>query len=712
MRLATALNVALGSSLSALDLVIAASSPAESVRYSCEPCLDRSDYSVKAVVHGTATDPFWQQVRSTAVQSASDMGVTLEMDLSNSFDTETMVRDIGAAVDAHGSSGGYDALVVTIPSISVLDAVDQAVKAGVPVFGLNSGDPSQAKSVGVLDFVASDNKKGGEMAAEEMQKFFSSGRFENALFVNDEYGNTAINERLEGFKEKLGDSVEVTELSVDGTSSSDMNSKLEGALDDCSSYQAVLLSGTRALQAAVAAYNSAGCSLSNIPLGAFDTSKEVFDAISSEELAFTVGQQQALQGALSVHMAALYASTGKTLALPMDGAYLSGPHLITKETLPTDPKRICEDEAFPVCPDTAAPDGSEPQCACIERSTIKIGGVTHGHTTDSFWDPVYTASAQAAQDMGVELFNERFSKPEDGTPKEQEALLHTMMANKIKNLCEDEQVDGLFVSIPSEAVVSAIEDCMDLGIPVMSINAGASTSETMGLMHHVGQLEYNAGFGAGEFLANRGITKAICVNHAIGVSVVEERCDGFQAAIEKEGIEYWGQVYVEDNKRQEYIEDVESLVANKTGTSEGDWEGIGILAAGGPQHIPVIALQARHKKSVIGAFDTSSDLYEAVDIGIKEFGIDQQPYLQGYMPVMLLTHRASNGQFLSNQVIESGPAFVTASPSDAQVKCEEIAFQTCEEGEGTRSGGKGGKPNTGFIVSLLLAAISMVVANF
>ena len=280
------------------------------------------------------------------------------------------------------------------------------------------------------------------------------------------------------------------------------------------------------------------------------------------------------------------------------------------------------------------------------------------------------------------------------------------MANQILSLCEQEAVDGLFVSIPSPIVVDAIQKCLDLNIPVMSINAGVETSKNLTLMHHIGMLEYNAGLGAGDFLADKGIARGICINHAEGVNVVEERCAGFRDAIEARGITYIGQVYVPDDNRAQYIALVEDFVGE-----EGDWEGIGILAAGGPQHIPVIALQARHPKAVVGAFDVSLELYDAVDAGIKEFGMDQQAYLQGYMPVVLLTYAATTGQRVFNGVIESGPAFVQSSPSEAQQICEDQMFLTCEEERIIDSGGSGDDDdNGGLIAGLTIVAVVLALA--
>lgn len=308
---------------------------------------------------------------------------------------------------------------------------------------------------------------------------------------------------------------------------------------------------------------------------------------------------------------------------------------------------------------------------------MKIGGVTHGLTTDSYWDPVFAASMQAAIDMDIKLFNERFE------PEKDESALHTKMANQIEMLCTKENVDGIFVSIPSERVLNAVEKCANLGIPVISINSGAEMSKSLNLLHHIGMLEYDAGFSAGEQLSNTGIKHGICINHAKGVSAVNERCQGFGDALEAIQIGYAGQVYVPVSDETKFIEAVENFVAEKLPDISEMWNGLGILAAGGPQHTSIIELARNHSNVKIGAFDTSSELYNAIDSGIKEFGIDQQPYLQGYMPVLLLTYMATTKQTVLNQFIETGPAFIVDSPTENQVICEERLFMTCSATDST-----------------------------
>ena len=58
------------------------------------------------------------------------------------------------------------------------------------------------------------------------------------------------------------------------------------------------------------------------------------------------------------------------------------------------------------------------------------------------------------------------------------------------------------------------------------------------------------------------------------------------------------------------------------------------------------------------SFDLDSDISKAIKDGIMESAIDQQPYLQGYLPVVLLTEYARYGVIPANN-INTGPGFVT-----------------------------------------------------
>ena len=57
-------------------------------------------------------------------------------------------------------------------------------------------------------------------------------------------------------------------------------------------------------------------------------------------------------------------------------------------------------------------------------------------------------------------------------------------------------------------------------------------------------------------------------------------------------------------------------------------------------------------------FDLSKDIIKGIKSGVIDFAIDQQQYLQGYMPIVVLTQMAKYGVLQSGD-INSGPGYVT-----------------------------------------------------
>ena len=692
------------------------------VSLDCDPCIQRDKYKLRGIFHGEILDPFWQQVEAAAVQSAKDMGVDLEITLYDEFDPLEMANDIRALIS---DDGRPDALIVTIPAEVVESAVIEVIQAGMPVFGFNSGYQAGSEA-GVLAWVAQDEYIAGRFAAEKFLEEFAAQQgtgagsvsgnvtspvntvgLTNALFINHEKGNSGLEDRLKGYSdvilEKTG--VVVEELVVDGALDDEaLTQNIRPAFTGCP-YDMVLLASSRTMELTLTAFDGlfADCTGQTL-LGSFDESPLVYEGIEAGKVVFGISQQQHLQGILPVLLATLYVTTGRLPATPLQGGYgvyLSGPSLITADNVPSSTRQVCTVDAFPQCPNTLVPgrdpNRAESQCPCTDRDKIKIGGVVHGVSTDSFWDPVFAAAALAASDMGgVDLDFHRFE------PQETDEVLHLKMANKISSLCE-EGVNGIFVSIPSDAVVEAIQACVDKGIPVISINAGAETSVELGLVHHIGQLEYNAGYSAAKLLIEEGMVKGWCLNHEPSTSTLAERCAGMEAAIaEADGVEYGGEVVVPRDNDARYSIDVELAIDDT-----GEWEGYGILLTGQVQITPATSLLKEHPKVLIGTFDISDDVFSGLGSKLIKFGIDQQPFLQGYMPIPLLTYLSYSGQKLANGVVESGPNFVLSPPSEEQQICEVNFYEVCQRDSGESKSDDSGNSSGG---SLLTSAVSCGIA--
>jgi simple sugar transport system substrate-binding protein len=174
--------------------------------------------------------------------------------------------------------------------------------------------------------------------------------------------------------------------------------------------------------------------------------------------------------------------------------------------------------------------------------------------------------------------------------------------------------------------------------------------EREGVSTHVGQTERDAGVGAGEALKDLGATRALCIIHEENNVGLQERCNG--AAEGLGGDDTIVRVQVTGNT------DLTST-AREVGAA---------MEAHNPDAVltldPDIAMAALREVSSRGAtlatFDLSPGVLDAVQAGQIAFAVDQQPYLQGYLPVTFLELAVRNrNEVGAGQIVATGPSLVT-----------------------------------------------------
>ena len=263
--------------------------------------------------------------------------------------------------------------------------------------------------------------------------------------------------------------------------------------------------------------------------------------------------------------------------------------------------------------------------------------VTHGSAGDSFWDVVKNGATQAGKDMGVKV-----SYQSDGDPQKQSQLIDAAVNQK---------VDGLVVSMANpDALKAAIQNAVSKGIPVVTINSGQDQSKEFGALAHVGQDETIAGQGAGEKLKGEGVTKLLCVIHEAGNVGLEQRCKG--AAQGLGGSVQNLQVDIGD------LAGAQSTIKAKL-ASDTSIDGVLTLNPS-VATVAEAAIADANSKAKLATFDLSDDVVKAIEDGKILFAVDQQQYLQGYLPIVMLTLYQSNGNTIGGgQPVLTGPGFVT-----------------------------------------------------
>jgi simple sugar transport system substrate-binding protein len=278
------------------------------------------DFRFVVVTHGQASDPFWSVAANGVKAAAEDMGVQVAYQAPETFDMVAMSQLIDAAVASQP-----DGLVVSIPDADALGpSIRAAVDAGIPVISMNSGSDVFA-DLGVLVHVGQTEFEAGLIAG---QRFADEG-VKNAICINQEVGNVALDLRCQGFEKGLGEKVKV--IPVDLNDPAGITETVAGALQADDSIDGVLTLGPSASTPAMPALDQAG-KLGEIAFATFDLSPDVLEAIDAGDMLFAIDQAQFLQGYLPIVFLTKYLETGALPLGSVDRVVLTGPQIVTQET--------------------------------------------------------------------------------------------------------------------------------------------------------------------------------------------------------------------------------------------------------------------------------------------------------------------------------------------------------------------------------------------
>ncbi|GGN30625.1 MULTISPECIES: sugar ABC transporter substrate-binding protein [Marinomonas] len=267
--------------------------------------------------------------------------------------------------------------------------------------------------------------------------------------------------------------------------------------------------------------------------------------------------------------------------------------------------------------------------------------ISHAPDSDSWWNVIKNAVKQAASDMNVTV---EYRNPPTGDLADMARIVEQAVATN---------PDGIVLSIADfDTLEGPLEKAAKKGIPFITMNSGTQEqSKALGALLHVGQPEFAAGLGAGERAKKQGVKSFLCVNHYITNPASVERCMGFAKGL---GVELGSQM-IDSGSDPTDVETKVSAYLRKNPNTEA------ILTLGPTSAHPTLrALEKnRNLKDIyFGTFDLSGEISAAIKDGRINFAIDQQPYLQGYLPISFLTLYTRYGLIPSNDV-NSGPGFIT-----------------------------------------------------
>jgi len=218
-----------------------------------------------------------------------------------------------------------------------------------------------------------------------------------------------------------------------------------------------------------------------------------------------------------------------------------------------------------------------------------------------------------------------------------------------------------------EAMDDAFKEVVAAGVPLIIYNSGGmDAAKRLGALNYVGNEEYPAGLGGGEYFGNHGVKNALCVNTLPGATNTEDRCKGIADGIARSGGKS-GQLPLPSSSFGNPTAVAEAIKAALLKDTSID--GVITISAGDANSAANGVAQAGVGDKVkLASFDMDETGLQRIKDGTQMFAIDQQPYLQGFLAVSLLNGYVNYGVDLPTRPVLTGPGIVDASNVDATLK--------------------------------------------
>ena len=247
---------------------------------------------------------------------------------------------------------------------------------------------------------------------------------------------------------------------------------------------------------------------------------------------------------------------------------------------------------------------------------LKYVLVSHAPDSDSWWNTIKNGIALAGEQMGVEV---EYRNPPTGDLGDMARIIDQAAASS---------PNGIITTLADYNVLKGpIMNAVASGVDVIIMNSGTpEQAREVGALMYVGQPEYDAGYAAGLRAKDDGVASFLCVNHYISSPSSTDRCQGFADGL---GIDLANQMI---DSGQDPSEIKNRVLAYLSANPDTD----AVLTLGPTSADPtLLALDENGMAGDIyfGTFDLGTEIVKGIKAGVISWGIDQQPFLQGYLPV-------------------------------------------------------------------------------
>ncbi|HEX5637636.1 MAG TPA: substrate-binding domain-containing protein, partial [Gammaproteobacteria bacterium] len=318
-------------------------------------------------------------------------------------------------------------------------------------------------------------------------------------------------------------------------------------------------------------------------------------------------------------------------------------------------------------PAAEQPAAEQPAAETLDPNReLNIIAVQHAECSwDSFWCTVQAGIEQSAKDNNV---NVTILAPDEFDLDKTASLIEQAVAAN---------PDAIMLTVTDSVLFKEpIMKAIDAGIPVIAYNSGnGPIVDDIPYYTYLGQDEYQGGYLGGMRLIADGGTRGVCINQQIGHAGLDKRCKGFVDALTEKGIEAEVLAITDDPAESTTIIS-DYYAANPT------TDVFMTLGPNGANPFYVFLDNEGLSGVTHGTFDLSPEINANITSGVTMFGIDQQPFLQGYGGITTLAMIVRYGILPALPVTATGPGFVDAamlaSTPDPEAAVKVIAVQHAE----------------------------------
>jgi simple sugar transport system substrate-binding protein len=270
-------------------------------------------------------------------------------------------------------------------------------------------------------------------------------------------------------------------------------------------------------------------------------------------------------------------------------------------------------------------------------------------TTNPFFVPTQYGLQDAAALLGI---------PKPSWTGSQNANVPEMVS--ATNSAISSKANGIAIAVVSSTAFTApVKNAMNDGIPVVSYNADGNVGDPgTNRLAYIGQDLFLSGQALGERIVAGMPSGGDAVGFIAtpGTANIQPRIDGAKQAIKASGKNINFTSVASGAALSQENTTINSYVLAHKSTLKG----IFAVDAGSTQTVgQIIKKYSLQNQVASGGFDLTPVTLQSIQGGSLQFTIDQQPYLQGFLPVLALYLFNLSGGLVSPPETNTGLTFVT-----------------------------------------------------